>query len=86
MSNLDKDRDMCACGGIILADTENWKTPLCDECYSDIERLYRENAKLRECLNDMINSKALQEAPSYSYSEAVLRARQYLDDIGESND
>jgi hypothetical protein len=24
----------CPCGGIILADTEDWKTPLCDECYT----------------------------------------------------
>lgn len=26
----------CPCGGIILADTEDWKTPLCDECYTQI--------------------------------------------------
>lgn len=24
----------CPCGGIILADTEMWKVPLCDECYT----------------------------------------------------
>ncbi len=28
------------CGGIILADTEDWPHPLCAECYEDIkERL-----------------------------------------------
>jgi hypothetical protein len=25
--------DRCACGGIILADTEDWEHPLCDACY-----------------------------------------------------
>lgn len=25
--------DRCPCGNIILADTEEWKTPLCIECY-----------------------------------------------------
>lgn len=28
--------DRCPCGGIILADTEDWKVPLCYECYVDI--------------------------------------------------
>lgn len=23
----------CPCGGIILADTEEWNVPLCNECY-----------------------------------------------------
>jgi hypothetical protein len=23
----------CPCGGVILADTEDWDTPLCYECY-----------------------------------------------------
>jgi len=28
--------DRCPCGGIILADTEDWKTPLCYSCYTDL--------------------------------------------------
>lgn len=28
----------CPCGGIILADTDEWTTPLCDECYCAIGR------------------------------------------------
>lgn len=28
--------DRCPCGGTILADTEDWKTPLCNECYIEI--------------------------------------------------
>lgn len=24
----------CPCGGIVLADTEEWPIPVCDECYS----------------------------------------------------
>lgn len=25
--------DRCPCGGVILADTEDWDIPLCYECY-----------------------------------------------------
>ncbi len=28
-----KPKDRCPCGGIILADTEDWETPLCYECW-----------------------------------------------------
>ena len=28
---------LCKCGGIILADTEDWDTPLCSECYFSID-------------------------------------------------
>lgn len=27
----------CSCGGIILADTEDWAKPLCADCYHDLE-------------------------------------------------
>lgn len=26
----------CPCGGIILADTEEWKTPLCFGCWEEL--------------------------------------------------
>ena len=26
----------CPCGGIILADTEDWPTPLCYNCYVEL--------------------------------------------------
>lgn len=26
----------CVCGGTILADTEDWKVPLCNECYENL--------------------------------------------------
>jgi len=29
----DEKSDCCPCGGIILADTEDWDTPLCHECW-----------------------------------------------------
>jgi len=32
--------DRCPCGGIILADTEDWKTPLCYSCYTDLHEGY----------------------------------------------
>ena len=28
--------DYCPCGGIILADTEDWKTPRCYECWEKL--------------------------------------------------
>jgi len=45
----------CPCGGVILADTEDWETPLCVECWIplrfirlDIPKLVAENARLSE--------------------------------------
>lgn len=45
----------CPCGGIILADTEDWDTPLCHECWVpltrlDIPALQREKERLRDAL------------------------------------
>jgi len=40
--------DRCPCGGIILADTEDWKVPLCYECFRFgglEEELKKERAK-----------------------------------------
>lgn len=31
-------QDRCPCGGIILADTENWHVPLCYECYCSLSK------------------------------------------------
>ena len=28
--------DRCPCGGIMLADTEDWQVPLCHSCWNDI--------------------------------------------------
>lgn len=44
--------DRCPCGGIILADTEEWKTPLCHECWVpwtrlDVPLLQEENRRLQ---------------------------------------
>lgn len=32
-SKLEMRKDRCPCGGIILADTEDWPIPTCHECY-----------------------------------------------------
>lgn len=29
----------CPCGGVILADTEDWKVPLCHECWLPLTRI-----------------------------------------------
>lgn len=49
-------KDRCPCGGIILADTEDWETPICHHCWVpliglDIPKLQKENARLREGLH-----------------------------------
>ena len=28
--------DRCPCGGIILADTEDWNVPVCYDCYVEL--------------------------------------------------
>lgn len=35
----------CPCGGIILADTEDWDIPLCYECYLEIGEPKEERKK-----------------------------------------
>jgi len=32
--------DRCPCGGIILADTEDWIIPLCHDCYVEYGETY----------------------------------------------
>lgn len=35
----DANQKWCPCGGVILADTEDWKTPLCHDCWVPLTRL-----------------------------------------------
>lgn len=34
------DQKCCPCGGVILADTEDWKVPVCYECFESHEPSY----------------------------------------------
>ena len=47
--------DRCPCGGIILADTEDWAVPLCYNCYPKdiVEPLERKLAIAVEALKKM---------------------------------
>ena len=52
-----KNKDRCPCGGIILADTEDWSTPLCYSCFyeltiktKDMQKLQKQNEKLKTAL------------------------------------
>lgn len=40
--NLDK---RCSCGGVILADTEDWNIQFCYECYAYLEKKFAEGIK-----------------------------------------
>lgn len=57
--NPVRTKDRCPCGGIILADTEEWPTPLCYTCYLPSEKvtpaILSEEEKLR--INSLRNSK-----------------------------
>jgi hypothetical protein len=49
--------DRCPCGGIILADTERWRTPLCHECWvpftrMDVPKLLSDLAALRREIDE----------------------------------
>ena len=39
--SLVSDQTQCPCGGVILADTEDWPIPMCHECYEEIYRQYK---------------------------------------------
>jgi len=45
-------KDRCPCGGIILADTEDWAVPLCYSCFvkfcEDARELQTENIRLKQ--------------------------------------
>jgi len=51
--NQKRKKDRCPCGGVILADTEDWATPLCYGCYpkdlvDKIEKLNSHHMKMME--------------------------------------
>lgn len=45
-------KDRCPCGGIILADTENWEEPLCHECWLPFAKI--DIPKVLGCYNETI--------------------------------
>jgi hypothetical protein len=47
-SKLADLKKWCPCGGVILADTEDWAVPLCNACYEFVCK--EVNASLRESL------------------------------------
>jgi hypothetical protein len=43
----------CPCGGVILADTENWPVPLCSSCCDFVvDELFSDHEALRESLKE----------------------------------
>ena len=47
----EHEKDRCPCGGIILADTEDFPVPVCNECFEPYEKLQQKVAKLEEEIN-----------------------------------
>lgn len=35
----ETDEPRCPCGGVILADTEDWPVPICNACYEKLEEV-----------------------------------------------
>lgn len=40
VNELSAQHDRCPCGGIIIAETEECRVPLCDDCASEIVAAY----------------------------------------------
>ena len=36
-----ESREWCRCGDVILADTEDFPSPMCDNCYSVVEKYFK---------------------------------------------
>lgn len=64
--------DRCPCGGIILADSEDWKTPLCYECYP------KEYDQLKASLIDAVKALEFFVIGNYSIMEVENLARETL--------
>lgn len=43
--------ERCLCGGVILADTEDWETPLCYSCFIDTVKKVKDYKKLESKLS-----------------------------------
>lgn len=41
--NTRADEPRCPCGGVIYANTEDWKVPVCYECYEEIREYFKES-------------------------------------------
>ena len=42
-ATIERVKTLCPCGGFILADTEDWPIPMCDECYAETKRRVKED-------------------------------------------
>lgn len=59
----------CPCGELfILADTENWNTPVCSACYEAIEACDRHLLKIDDTIDDVNKRFALPFPPSERYA------------------
>jgi hypothetical protein len=73
----------CPCGGIILADTEDWQTPLCHECWLPYTRM--DVPKLVETMTaiaDLGHGDTADATDEDIANIAVAKARLVLDDLG----
>lgn len=67
----------CPCGGIILADTETWATPLCYECYrfGGLEKRYNEVIKLYDLLVAAAEADYAHSMPSRQMYHILMACR-----------
>lgn len=68
----------CKCGGVVLADTEDWPSPLCNSCYELAQAHFKQDsekeiARLREALEhiakQIISEEELNYHDSYGYED-----------------
>lgn len=41
--NTRPEEPLCPCGGVIYANTEDWKVPVCYECYEEIREYFKDS-------------------------------------------
>ena len=71
----------CPCGGVILADTEDWPTPLCYECYP--KRLVGNYETAIKALK-FIKSNLINELEE-PFRQSFWKATKVLNDLGETS-
>lgn len=83
-------KDKCPCGYIILADTEDWETPLCFSCYFELTKKTKDYQSLQSKLSELEeqaqalvkiveHTKNLSVLPDNLQKELSMKARQALE-------
>lgn len=83
-SAYDKLKNFCKCGGVILADTEDWPCPMCHDCYvfvtAELEQKLKE---MKENCQYMIKMDASARQQIEELEEKLSKAVEALEKIAD---